>query len=96
MVMNFREHFERDPDICAGQTVFRGTRVILRTILASLAEGSTNEEILRNFPALTPEDLRAAIAFAAASAVEDMPLPPLPAWARTLQEVEPSEPVSSK
>ena len=62
MTMNFREHFERDPNICAGQTVFRGTRVILRTILASIADGDTDEEILRNFPALTPEDLRAAIA----------------------------------
>ena len=66
------------------------------TILASLAEGSTDEEILRDFPALTADDLRAAIAFAAASAVEDMPLLPLPAWARTLKEEEPSEPVPSK
>jgi uncharacterized protein (DUF433 family) len=96
MMLNYRDHFERDPDICGGQTVFRGTRVILRTILASIAEGSSDADILRNFPALTAEDLRAAIAFAAASAAEDMPLPPLPSWAQTLKEEEPSQPVPAK
>jgi uncharacterized protein (DUF433 family) len=96
MAMNFREHFERDPNICAGQIVFRGTRVILRTILASIADGDTDDEILNDFPALTADDLRAAIAFAAASAVEGMPLPPLPAWAEAASEVEPSAPVSRK
>ena len=55
-----------DPDVCGGQPVIRGTRVPVRTILASLAEGATVEEILRDFPPLTEEDVRAAIAFAAA------------------------------
>src|SRR5947207_15645326 len=96
MAMNFREHFERNPNVCAGQTVFRGTRVILRTILARIADRDTDEKILRNFPAWTPEDLRAAMAFAAASAVGDMPLPPLPPWARNLQRIAPSEPVRSQ
>jgi uncharacterized protein (DUF433 family) len=84
--MNYRDHFERDPNVCGGQTVFRGTRVILRTILLSLASGDTDEQILHSFPALTSDDLRAAIAFAAASAAEDVPLPPLPRYARTLIE----------
>jgi uncharacterized protein (DUF433 family) len=47
-------------------------------ILASLADGDTPELLLREFPTLTPDHMRAAIAFAAASAREDMPLPPLP------------------
>lgn len=76
--MNFREHFVSDPDICNGQTVIRGTRIILRTILASLAEGGSEEEILRDFPSLTPQDLRAVIAFAAASAEDDLPVPGIP------------------
>ena len=50
----------------------------LRTVLASLAEGDSAEEILTDFPTLTAEDVRAAIAFAAASAEEDMPLPAIP------------------
>lgn len=70
--------FTRDPAVCGGQTVIRGTRVPLRTILASLAEGATVEDILPDFPTLTAEDVRAVIAFAAASAEEDLPIPELP------------------
>ena len=68
----------RDPQICGGEPVFKGTRVTLRTVLASLAEGDSIEHILSDFPALTEEDVRAAIAFAAASAQEDLPLPAIP------------------
>jgi len=69
----------RDPAILGGEAVIRGTRVPLRTILASLAAGDTVEEILEEYPTLTGEDVRAAIAFAAASAEEDLPVQPLPA-----------------
>ena len=68
----------RDPQICGGQPVFKGTRVTLRTVLASLAEGDPVEEILRQFPSLKTEDIRAAIAFAASSAQEDLPVPAMP------------------
>ena len=68
----------RDLKICGGEPVFRGTRVTLRTVLASLAEGDSPEEILAEFPSLKPEDIRAAIAFAAASAEEDLPTPAMP------------------
>lgn len=77
--MNYHEHIVRDPQICGGQPVIRGTRLLLRTILASLAEGSSEEEILRSFPALTSDDLKAVIAFATASAEEDLPWPGVPA-----------------
>jgi len=76
--MDYHKHFHRDPAICGGQTVIRGTRVPLRTVLASLAEGASIEEIVADFPSLTVEDVRAAIAFAAASSEEDLPLPALP------------------
>ncbi len=77
--MNYLDHIVRDPRICGGEPVIRGTRVTLRTLLASLAEGSTEAEILGSFPALKSDDVRAVIAFAAASAEEDLPLPGLPA-----------------
>jgi uncharacterized protein (DUF433 family) len=51
--------------------------VTLRTVLASLAEGASPAEILADFPSLTDELIRAAIAFAAASAGEDLPAPEL-------------------
>ena len=68
----------QDPKVCGGQPVFKGTRVLLRTILASLAAGDTPEILLRSFPSLKPEDIQAAIAFAAASAEEDLPVPAAP------------------
>ena len=69
----------RDREICNGEPVFKGTRVTLRTVLASLAEGDTPDTILTAFPSLTAEDIQAAIAFAAASAEEDLPIPAVPA-----------------
>jgi uncharacterized protein (DUF433 family) len=78
-VMDYRSFIVRDPAICGGEPVVRGTRVTIRTVLASLAEGATVEEIVADFPTLTPEVVRAVIAFAATSACEDMPLPAVPA-----------------
>jgi uncharacterized protein (DUF433 family) len=74
MTFNYHDRIERDPRIAGGQAVIKGTRVTLRTVLASLAEGATVDEILKDFPTLTDEDVRAAIAFAAASAQEDLPV----------------------
>ncbi|MGI8743916.1 MAG: DUF433 domain-containing protein [Bryobacteraceae bacterium] len=50
----------------------------MRTVLASLAEGAATAEILADFPMLSEEDVRSAIAFAATSAQEDLPLAELP------------------
>jgi len=74
----FRQRIVRDKGICGGEPVFKGTRVTLRTVLASLADGDSIEEILTDFPSLKAEDVQAAIAFAAASAEEDLPVPEVP------------------
>ena len=76
--MNYQDYISRDPEICGGEPVIKGTRVTLRTILASLAQGATEEQILRDFPTVEADALRAVIAFAAASAQEDLPLPDIP------------------
>lgn len=68
----------RDKRVCGGEPVFKGTRVTLRTVLASLADGDSVEEILKDFPSLKAEDVQAAIAFAAASAEEDLPVSEIP------------------
>lgn len=75
---SYQERIVRDGAICGGEPVFKGTRVTLRTVLASLASGDSVDEILADFPSLKTEDVQAAIAFAAASAEEDLPVPPLP------------------
>lgn len=69
----YEERIVRDKGICGGEPVFKGTRVTLRTILASLAQGDPVEEILEDFPSLKAEDIQAAIAFVVASAEEDLP-----------------------
>ena len=75
---HYQRRIIRDPKICGGEPVFKGTRVTLRTVLASLGTGDTPEAILADFPSLTLDDVRAAIAFAAASAEEDLPTPAVP------------------
>jgi uncharacterized protein (DUF433 family) len=74
----YQARIVRDKAICGGEPVFRGTRVTLRSVLASLAEGASTEEILADFPTLGADDVRAAVAFAAASAAEDLPTPEIP------------------
>ncbi len=79
MNFDYHQYFERRREVCGGDLVVRGTRVTVRTLLASLAEGAAAEEILADFPTVTAEALRAVVAFAAASAEEDLPVPPAPA-----------------
>jgi uncharacterized protein (DUF433 family) len=79
MPLNYERYIVLDPKTCGGEPVVRGTRVPVRTVLASLAEGATVEEILADFPSLSEQAVRAVIAFAAASAEEDLPVPALPA-----------------
>jgi uncharacterized protein (DUF433 family) len=81
MNFDYNEYFERRRDICGGELVVKGTRVTVRTLLASLAEGGTQEEIIADFPTVSAAGLRAVVAFAAASAEEDLPMPPVPATA---------------
>ncbi len=69
--MDYQRFIARDPKVCGGEPVIKGTRVTVRTVLASLAEGAKVEEILEDFPRLKEEEVRAVIAFAAASAEED-------------------------
>jgi uncharacterized protein (DUF433 family) len=66
----------RDPSICNGQPTLIGTRILLRVVLGYLAQGESAESILAQFPSLTEAHMRACIAFAAASAAEDLPAPP--------------------
>jgi uncharacterized protein (DUF433 family) len=71
---NREDRILRDPAICGGEAVFKGTRVTLRTVLASLAAGDAPEHI----PSLKAEDVKAAVAFTAASVGEDLPVPATP------------------
>ncbi|MCO5051778.1 MAG: DUF433 domain-containing protein [Verrucomicrobiae bacterium] len=78
MNFDYQSFFERRKEICGGELVIKGTRVTVRTLLASLAEGAAVEEIRADYPTVSTEAMRAVIAFAAMSSVEDLPVPPLP------------------
>lgn len=54
-----------DPEVCFGKPCIRGTRIWVSLILDYLASGMTVEEILQEYPQLTEEDIRAAIAYGA-------------------------------
>ncbi|HRI69945.1 MAG TPA: DUF433 domain-containing protein [Polyangium sp.] len=73
--MDYRQRIVREPGVCGGEPVLRGTRVTLRTVLASLSDGDGIDEIVRDYPTLTQDDVRAVIAFAADSVREDLPAP---------------------
>jgi len=77
-VIKYEDRIVRDPQVCGGDPVFKGTRVTLRTVLASLAAGDSPERILADFPSLKAEDVQAAISFAATSAGEDLPVASTP------------------
>jgi uncharacterized protein (DUF433 family) len=77
--VTYQDRIHRDPGICGGQPVIRGTRVLVRTILSYLARGANAAEIRSEFPSLSDDDVRAVIAFAATAAAEDLPAPsPVP------------------
>lgn len=62
-----------DPNICGGVPCIRGTRVPVSVILDALAEGLTPDEVRDHFPQLQPEDIRAALAYAAELAEHVVP-----------------------
>jgi uncharacterized protein (DUF433 family) len=63
--MNWRERITVDPLVCHGKACIKGTRVMVSVILDNLAEGVTETEILKSYPSLRSEDIKAAIAYAA-------------------------------
>ncbi|MBE0428147.1 MAG: DUF433 domain-containing protein [Nitrospirae bacterium] len=54
-----------DPNVCFGKPCIRGTRIWVSLILDFLASGMTTKEIIEEYPDLTEEDIRAAIAYGA-------------------------------
>jgi uncharacterized protein (DUF433 family) len=71
MKLTYSERIVRDPKICGGQPVIKGTRIRIKVILDNLAQGMDIEEISKSYPSLTLTDVQAVISFAAASASEE-------------------------
>jgi uncharacterized protein (DUF433 family) len=54
-----------DPRVMLGKPVIRGTRIPVELIVRKLGEGATEADLLDGYPALTREDIQAALAYAA-------------------------------
>ena len=52
------------PDVFSGKPIIRDMRISVELILSLMSQGATQEELLDDYPALEPEDIRACIAYA--------------------------------
>ena len=62
--MTWQQHIEIDAKILVGKPVVKGTRVSVEHIIELLANGWDITEITTNYPNITPEDIRACLAYA--------------------------------
>lgn len=62
--MDWQERIIVDPDILVGKPVIKGTRLAAEFILELLSLGWSEEQILTNYPGLTPEDVLACLGYA--------------------------------
>lgn len=69
--MDWQERITIDPRILVGKPVVRGTRLAVEFLVDLMAQGWSESEILRNYPGLEAEDLRACLAYAAATLREE-------------------------
>ena len=75
METNWPDHITSDPQVLAGKPVVRGTRLAVDFILGLFASGWTQDQVLQNYPSLTPDALKAVFAYAAEALHEDVIIP---------------------
>ena len=69
------ERIEVDPNVLRGKPTIRGLRISVEQVLKALAAGVPQEELLKEYPELEPEDIRATLAYAAKLIAEEKVLP---------------------
>ena len=62
--MDWRDRIEVNPKILVGKPVIKGTRLAVAHIVELLSEGWTREQILKSYPQVTEEDIRAVLSYA--------------------------------
>lgn len=73
--MNGLTRITSDPAVMGGKPCIRGLRITVGTVVGLVATGHGEEEILRLYPYLEPEDIREALSYAAWRAEEiEVPL----------------------
>jgi len=74
--MNWKDRITIDPEKRSGKPCIRDLRITVYDVLEYLASGMSEEEILKDFPDLTREDIRACLAFAADRERKLISIPP--------------------
>ena len=63
-MVSWRERIVVDPNILLGKPVVKGTRLSVEFIIELLAQGWSEEDLLRNYPGVSKDDIRACLAYA--------------------------------
>jgi len=63
--MNYKELISIDPAVRSGKPCLKGTRITVSDVLEYMASGMNMQEICRDFPELSEEQVRSCLAFAA-------------------------------
>lgn len=85
--MNLADYIAVDPKIMLGKPVIKGTRITVENILEKLANGYSHAEILRAYPHLNEDKIKAAVNYVVQSEVQS---PILKKIKQTIQTIEPS------
>ena len=73
--MNWTERIINDPGVLVGKPVVKGTRLSVEFVVDLLANGWTTDEVLRNYPGLTSDDIRACLSYASQLLHEEQVFP---------------------
>ena len=68
---DLKEHITVDPHVLVGKPVIRGMRISVEQIVSAVAAGVPQEELLDEYPGLEPEDIQAALYYAAELVASD-------------------------
>jgi uncharacterized protein (DUF433 family) len=71
---NWRDHIHSDPGILGGKPVVKGTRISVELILEYLADGCSVADVVANYPQISEEAVRAALAFAHDMVADEAPI----------------------
>jgi len=74
-MQDWQKRITVDSDVCHGKPCIRGTRIMVTVVLDNLAEGLSPDEIIKEYPPLNLDDIRAAISYAATLTREEEILP---------------------
>jgi uncharacterized protein (DUF433 family) len=62
-----QDRIELNPRVCNGKPVIKGTRIPVSVVLEQIAQGESWDELLKGYPELNKEDIKAALLYASAS-----------------------------